>query len=409
MRSIDALGRRARVFGPGMSLSYERPVHPVSASGVWITEADGTRLLDAYNNVPHVGHARPEVVEAIASQAAVLNTNTRYLVEGVLEYAERLAGLLPDPLNVVYFANSGGEANDLAWRMARTVTGKSGAIVTANAYHGATELTMATSPEGLAETGARHPPWVATLPVPDVLTQPSIEPALTRLRENQTEPAFLAVDTVFSSDGIFDPGSSLASLGQQVRAAGGLFIADEVQAGFGRIGQELWGFAGSDVVPDIVTFGKPMGNGHPLAAVVTTPAIAEKFTERGYYFSTFAGNPVSAAAGMAVLDVLEAENLPDRADRVGGYMREAIGEIHHRSIARVRGRGQFTGVEITNDEGEPDAAMARRLVNVMREGNVLIGATGPHSNILKIRPPLVFSDEHADQLVATLTAVLAVQ
>jgi 4-aminobutyrate aminotransferase-like enzyme len=406
MNSMDARGLRTRVFGPGMSLSYERPIHPVSASGVWITEADGTRLLDAYNNVPHVGHARPEVVDAIASQAALLNTNTRYLVDGVLEYADRLVGLLPDSLDVVYFANSGSEANDLAWRMARTVTDRSGAIVTANAYHGSTELTMATSPEGLAETGAPLPPWVATLPMPDALAQPSIEAALSNLRENGAEPAFLAVDTVFSSDGVLDPGTSLSPLADQIRDTGGLFVADEVQAGFGRVGTDMWGFAKSGVVPDIVTFGKPMGNGHPLAAVVTTREIAEQFTERGYFFSTFAGNPVSAAAGMAVLDVMEAENLAQRADRVGEYMRTAIREIDHQAIAEVRGRGQFTGVEITDDGNGPDAAGAHRIVNAMRENNVLIGATGPHENVLKIRPPLVFSDEHADQVVDTLVAAL---
>jgi 4-aminobutyrate aminotransferase-like enzyme len=392
-----------------MSLSYDRPIHPVSASGVWITEADGTRLLDAYNNVPHVGHARPEVVDAIASQAALLNTNTRYLVDEVVRYAERLTQLLPDPLDVVYFANSGSEANDLAWRMARTVTGRSGAIVTANAYHGATELTMATSPEGLAETGAPLPPWVATLPMPEALTEPSIESALSNLRANQIEPAFLAVDTVFSSDGVLDPGISLAALAQQIRRVDGLFVADEVQAGFGRVGQDLWGFAESGVVPDIVTFGKPMGNGHPLAAVVTTRNIADRFTERGYYFSTFAGNPVSAAAGMAVLDVMEAENLAVRADRVGEYLRTGIRGIDHPAIAEVRGRGQFTGVVITNDAGQADAVGANRIVNAMREGNVLIGATGPAHNVLKIRPPLVFSDENADQVVDTLAAALAVQ
>jgi 4-aminobutyrate aminotransferase-like enzyme len=392
-----------------MSLSYDRPIHPVSASGVWITEADGTRLLDAYNNVPHVGHARPEVVDAIASQAALLNTNTRYLVDEVVRYAERLTQLLPDPLDVVYFANSGSEANDLAWRMARTVTGRSGAIVTANAYHGATELTMATSPEGLAETGAPLPPWVATLPMPEALTEPSIESALSNLRANQIEPAFLAVDTVFSSDGVLDPGISLAALAQQIRRVDGLFVADEVQAGFGRVGQDLWGFAESGVVPDIVTFGKPMGNGHPLAAVVTTRNIADRFTERGYYFSTFAGNPVSAAAGMAVLDVMEAENLAVRADRVGEYLRTGIRGIDHPAIAEVRGRGQFTGVVITNDAGQADAVGANRIVNAMREGNVLIGATGPAHNVLKIRPPLVFSDQNADQVVDTLAAALAVQ
>jgi 4-aminobutyrate aminotransferase-like enzyme len=371
---------------------------------VWITEADGTRLLDAYNNVPHVGHGRPEVVEAIAAQAALLNTNTRYLVDGVTEYAERVISLLPEPLDTMFFANSGSEANDLAWRIARTVTGQSGAIVTANAYHGTTELTMATSPEGLAETDAALPAWVATIAIPEALDQPSIEPALHRLDKSGHEPAFLAIDTALSSDGIFDPSPALTPLADQIRAAGGLFIADEVQAGFGRIGETLWGFAESGVVPDIVTFGKPMGNGHPLAAVVTRRDIAERFSELGFYFSTFAGNPVSAAAGTAVLDVMAAERLPQRADEVGRYLRGAIRDIGHPAIGDVRGRGQFTGVEI---RGEDATVEAHRIVNVMREHGVLIGSTGPQENVLKIRPPLVFAEEHADILTIALGKVLA--
>ena len=403
MTPADPQERRDRVFGPGMHLSYDRPVHAVSARNVWITEADGTKLLDAYNNVPHVGHGRPEVVRAIAAQAALLNTNTRYLVDGVAEYAERLISLLPEPLDTMFFANSGSEANDLAWRIARTVTGHDGAIVTANAYHGATDLTMATSPEGLAETGAALPAWVATIAIPGELDQPSISSALHRLGQSGHEPAFLAIDTVLSSDGIFDPSPALSPLADQIRAAGGLFIADEVQAGFGRIGETLWGFAESAVVPDIVTFGKPMGNGHPLAAVVTRRDVAERFSERGYYFSTFAGNPVSAAAGMAVLDVMAAEALPRRAEKVGGYLRAAIRHIDHPAVGEVRGRGQFTGVEI---RGEEAGAAAHRIVNAMREHGVLIGATGPQQNVLKIRPPLVFTEEHADILTAALRKVL---
>jgi len=404
MTPADPLKRRDLVFGPGTHLSYDRPVHAVSASGVWITEADGTRLLDAYNNVPHVGHGRTEVVEAIAAQAALLNTNTRYLVDGVVECAERIVSLLPGPVDTMLFAYSGSDANDLAWRIARTVTGHEGAIVTGNAYHGATDLTMATSPEGLAETDAVLPAWVATIAIPEALDQPSIEPALHRLDQSGHEPAFLAIDTALSSDGIFDPSPALRALADQIRAAGGLFIADEVQAGFGRIGETLWGFAESGVVPDIVTFGKPMGNGHPLAAVVTRRDLAERFSELVFYFSTFAGNSVSAAAGTAVLDVMAAEGLPRRADEVGDYLRGAIRHIDHPAIGDVRGRGQFTGVEIS---GEDAAVVADRIVNAMRDQGVLIGATGPHNNVLKIRPPLVFTQEHADILTIALGKVLA--
>jgi len=395
--------RRSRVLGPGMRLSYNRPVHAVSAEGVWITEADGTKLLDAYNNVAHVGHSRPEVVEAIAAQARTLNTNTRYLADIVVAYAERIGALLPDEVKVVYFANSGSEANDLAWRMARTVTGRTGAIVSSHAYHGATDLTMATSPE---ELGLEHlPPWVATIDMPAGLHGPSLEPALSELSQAGHPPAFVAFDTVLSSDGIFDPSPALAVFADQIRAVGGLMIADEVQAGFGRIGPSLWGFAASGITPDIVTLGKPMGNGHPIAAVVTTASIAQRFADSGYYFSTFAGNPVSAAAGMAVLDIMEAEALPDAALAVGDSLRSALSSIDHPAIKEVRGRGAFTGVEI--GQSVPDEATARSIVDGMRERNVLIGRTGVTRNVLKIRPPLVFGPQHADMLLDAFTDTLA--
>lgn len=392
-------------MGRGMRLSYREPIRVASAEGVWITDTDGVRYLDAYNNVPHVGHGRPEVVEAIATQAARLNTNTRYLVDGVTAYAERLASLLPDPLEIVLFANSGSEANDLAWRMAHTVTGNSGAIVTANAYHGSTALTMATSPEELGLD--RLEPRVATIPIPDGFDEGAVEAAARSLEAAGHPPAFLAVDTIFSSDGIYDAGQSLSGLTAAVRDAGGLFIADEVQAGFGRVGGRMWGFASSNVVPDIVTLGKPIGNGHPLAAVITTAAIAEAFFARGYYFSTFAGNPVSAAAGSAVLDVMDAEELAAAADRVGTALREAIHQIGHPAMSSVRGAGLFIGVELGDSQGEPDATLADDVVNAMRDRQVLIGRTGLHRNVLKIRPPLVFTDEHAARVAAVVAEVLA--
>jgi 4-aminobutyrate aminotransferase-like enzyme len=386
-----------------MRLSYDRPVHAVSADGVWITEADGSKLLDAYNNVAHVGHGRPEVVEAIAAQAARLNTNTRYLVSDVIEYAERLGNLFPGDLNVVYFANSGSEANDLAWRMARTVTGRTGAIVSSHAYHGSTDLTMATSPEELGID--RLPPWVATIQMPAGLRAPSLEAAVFELSRSGHAPAFLAFDTVLSSDGIFDPSPALPSFADQIRAAGGLMIADEVQAGFGRIGPSLWGYAAAGITPDIVTLGKPMGNGHPIAAVVTTPSIAQRFTDRGYYFSTFAGNPVSAAAGMAMLDVLEAEALPDQAQTVGTSLRSALRSIDHPLIKDVRGRGAFTGVEI--GQSVPDQRTAQTIVDGMRDRHVLIGRTGVDHNVLKIRPPLVFGPQHVGVFLDAFADTLA--
>ncbi|MDH5373631.1 MAG: aminotransferase class III-fold pyridoxal phosphate-dependent enzyme, partial [Acidimicrobiia bacterium] len=403
------LDRRRRRLGSGMRLSYNQPLHAVAGDGVWLIDAAGVRHLDAYNNVPHVGHSHPTITAAIAHQSATLNTNTRYLVDGVLDYADRLAGLFPDDLSVVMFANSGSEANDLAWRIARTVTGHDGMIITRHAYHGATNLTIATSPEEIGLENLES--WVATVPAPDprLPSGNHLEQALSQLSTANHRPAAFACDTVFSSDGIFEPVAGyFSSMASQIRAAGGLFIADEVQAGFGRVGECLWGFAADDFAPDIVTIGKPMGNGHPIAAIVTTPAIADAFIEKGYYFSTFAGNPVSTAAAMAVLDVMEEEGLPAKAHRVGSYLRGQLQDLAqgHPSISEVRGPGMFIGVELAID-GRPDPEGATRVANEMRNRRVLIGRTGIHGNVLKIRPPLAFDESHADLLVDTLEGVLA--
>jgi 4-aminobutyrate aminotransferase-like enzyme/Ser/Thr protein kinase RdoA (MazF antagonist) len=402
------LERRRLRLGSGMRLSYSEPLHLVAGEGVWLIDSEGHRHLDAYNNVPHVGHSHPTVTAAIARQTATLNTNTRYLVEEVLDYADRLVELLPGDLNVVMFTNSGSEANDLAWRMAQTVTARRGMIVTRHAYHGSTALTMATSPEEIGNGTLE--PWVATVPAPDrrVSLDGVIEQAVQHLAGHGHRPAALAFDTVFSSDGIFEPPDGyFRAAAEVVRESGGLFIADEVQAGFGRVGTRLWGFADHDFVPDIVTLGKPMGNGHPIAAVVTTPAIAEEFTRLGYYFSTFAGNPVSTAAAMAVLDVMEAEHLPARAERVGSYLRAGLRELAkaHLSISDVRGPGLFTGVELSAGS-QPDPERARLIVNEMRLRRILIGRTGLHSNVLKIRPPLAFDESNADVLLERLAEVL---
>lgn len=400
--------RRSNRLGAGMRLSYSDPLHAVAGDGVWLIDANGERHLDAYNNVPHVGHSHPVVTAAIARQSATLNTNTRYLVEGVLDYADRLVELFPSDLSVVVFANSGSEANDLAWRMAQTVTGNKGIIITEHAYHGATALTMATSPEELGIENLE--PWVATVPAPDPRLEPDgdLERAIAELAKHGHRPAALAFDTVFSSDGIFDPlPGAFRAAAERVREAGGLFIADEVQAGFGRVGARMWGFADQDFVPDIVTLGKPMGNGHPVAAVITTQAIAKAFTRHGYYFSTFAGNPVSTAAAMAVLDVISTENLPAKADRVGSYLRFGLRTLagRHPSISDVRGPGMFTGVELQTD-GRPDPELTRRVMDDMRRRRVLIGRTGLHGNVLKIRPPLTFDESHADLLIEALDATL---
>ncbi len=402
-----AITDRSRLLGPSLALSYDDPVRLASAEGVWLVDTEGRRLLDAYNNVPHVGHNHPRVTNALAHQAVTLTTNTRYLVDGVLDYADRLGRLLPDDLSVVMFVNSGSEANDLAYQIARTVTGHQGVITTEHAYHGTTWATASMSPEELDP--ARLEPWsvriggAATLAADDAATRvvAEIDQAVTELNSRGHTPAAFITDSVFSSDGIFDaPPGYLDAAYTAVRAVGGLCIADEVQAGFGRVGSRFWGFAGDAVVPDIVTLGKPMGNGHPMGAVITTPAIAGAFADGWHFFSTFAGSPVAAAAGMAVLDVLEEEGLPLRADQIGHYIRDQIGAIGSNQIKAVRGPGMFIGVELAS------ADLAGRVVNEMRRYGVLVGRTGRWANVIKIRPPLVFAEHHADQLVAALERAL---
>jgi len=414
--------RRRALLGPGLSLTYDEPLHIVRGDGVWLYDASGRAYLDAYNNVACVGHCHPAVTEAIARQSRTLNTNTRYLHGHILDYAERLGARLPGDLSVCFFVCTGSEANDLAWQMARAVTGGDGAIVTRNAYHGNTTAVAAFSPEELPER--RTPGWVATVPAPDVYNGPfrgedaaaryaaTLDEAIAALAGRGHRPAAFFVDTIWSSDGIFAaPAGYLAEAWQRVRAAGGVCVADEVQAGFARTGDHFWGFGLQGVVPDIVTLGKPMGNGHPLAAVVTTPAIAERFAGESEYFNTFGGNPVSCAAGLAVLDVIEAESLQDNAQATGEYLREGLRglQARHAAIGDVRGAGLFAGVELVGNREtrEPAPAVARAVMNGMRREGVLVGRTGIADNVLKIRPPLVFSREHVDRLVDVMDRVLA--
>ncbi len=408
--------RRARL-GPALSLSYDDPVRLESGEGVWLMDVDGNRLLDAYNNVPQVGHAHPRVTAALASQARRLTTNTRYLVDEVAVYADRLTSLLPDELSVVMFVNSGSEANDVAIQIARAVTGNRGVVITEHAYHGTTAATAALSPEELGPEALE--PWVAriggatTLGSTDAAARVGgeVDDAFARLRRRGHDPALIVCDDVFASDGIFAvPPGYLRAAYERARAVGALCLADEVQAGFGRVGEAFWGFAQDGVRPDIVTLGKPMGNGHPMGAVITTPEIAAEFAARWHFFSTFAGSPVAAAVGTAVLDVIERERLAENAERVGAYLRARLEEVasSHPVITSVRGPGLFIGVEL-NDEstGRPDIGKA--VANGLRRRGVLVGATGPRVNVIKIRPPLVFSERHADRVAAALDATLATE
>jgi len=415
--------RRRRLLGSGLELSYERPVHLLRGEGVWLWDADGRRYLDAYNNVPHVGHAHPHVVEAVARQSALLNTNTRYLHETVLDYAERLCARLPAGLEVCAFVNCGSEANDIAWRIAKAHTGATGALVMENAYHGGTEAVAALSPYDAAASAVA--PHVRTLEAPDLYRgrfrgadpmaargyAEAADRAIASLAAAGHRTAAAMIDSAFISNGILDvPKGYLEAVVAKVRAAGGLFIADEVQYGFGRSGSHFWGFDFQGAVPDIVTMGKPVGNGHPLGVVVTRREILKSFTDRTDYFSTFGGNPVSAAAGLAVLEVLEREGLQENARSTGTYFRHGVAALmaRHAAIGDVRGTGLVMGVELVRDRKtqEPAPDWTRRVANLMREQGVLIGTEGLRRNVLKIRPPLCFGPEHADIAIEALDRAL---
>lgn len=407
------LSRRNRLLGTGAYLFYERPLHIVRGEGVWLYDNDGSRYLDAYNNVAHVGHSHPHVVNAIVKQARKLNTSTRYLHELILELAEKITSRLPEPLNVCMFVCTGSEANELAWQMAKLVSGNDGALITKFSYHGGTTATKDFSTESIPLE--KLPSYVQTLnaPISDtVFHEPDsgISSAMMALGEDGHQPAMLLLDTSFVSDGIYtSPKGYLKTLSDETHTAGGLFVADEVQGGFGRFGEHFWGFEFDDVVPDIVTMGKPMGNGHPIAAVVTRPEIAEAIAKEAGYFNTFGGNPVSCAAGLAVLEVIEKEGLQQNALEVGQYLRERLVLLKkdYPMIGEIHGSGLLQGIDIEKPDGSPDPELADRMMNHMRENGVLIGTTGRHYQTLKIRPPIVFQREHADILVEALMKALA--
>jgi len=391
--------RRSEALGPALTdLSYQRPVHVVRGEGVWLFDSDGNRLLDAYNNVPVVGHCHPRVTEAVVRQTRLLNTHARYLYEPLIELAERLAASMPpgSGLDTIMLVNSGSEANELAWRFALAAAGGQGAIVTEHAYHGVTTTIADLSPE---EWPAGYRPANVETIAPPGTGGPDMRTALDRL---QVPLAATFVDGAFTSDGIrFPAPEKVAAIVDETHAAGGLFVADEVQAGHGRTGDHLWSFEHYGITPDLVTLGKPMGNGYPVAAVITRREIADRLAAATHVFSTFGGNPVAAQAALAVLDVIEDERLVENAARVGGRLIGSLAELQAPEIVEVRGRGLLVGVELESPN------LAERVVNQLRDEGILIGRTGPHENVLKIRPPLVFSDEHADLLVEAVSRALA--
>ncbi|XBC65616.1 aspartate aminotransferase family protein [Defluviimonas sp. SAOS-178_SWC] len=410
------VSRRTKALGPAYRLFYETPVHLVRGEGVWLYDKDGTAYLDTYNNVACVGHCHPRVVEAMSRQAATFASHTRYLHDGILTYAERLLATFPAALSHVMFTCTGSEANDLALRIAREHTGATGIIVTENAYHGVTASIAELSPSlGAGVPLGAH---VRTVPAPDPARfgddpgagfAAAVQSAIDDLLRHGIRPAALLVDTIFSSDGIFaDPPGFLAPAVEVIRKAGGLFIADEVQPGFARTGAAMWGFERHGLIPDMVSLGKPMGNGYPVAGLVLKPEVVAEFGARARYFNTFGGNAVAAATAGAVLDVIEDEGLMENARATGAYLADGLRDLagHHDCLGTVRGAGLFIGADIERDGG-PDAALARRIVNDLRAKHVLISATAKAGNVLKIRPPLVFSRANADVFLGRLGAVLA--
>jgi 4-aminobutyrate aminotransferase-like enzyme len=420
------LGKRRRLLGFNLSVSYERPLKIVRGFGAYLYDETGRAYLDMYNYVPLVGHSHPRVVQAARAQLSLLNTNTRYLHDTVNAYAERLLALLPEPLCICYFVNSGSEANDLALRMARTHTGCHDTIVLENAYHGHTAALIDISPYKFNGPGGRGPKdFVHVAPMPDdyrgahlrgdldagLKYGREVGDVVARLREKKRGPAAFIAESLPSVGGqIVPPPGYLAEAYRHVREAGGVCIADEVQVGFGRLGAHFWGFQMQGVVPDIVVLGKPIGNGFPLAAVITTEAIARSFDNGMEFFSTFGGNAVACAAGLAVLDVVREERLQARAfdvgDRLLSGLRALMGK--HEIIGDVRGLGLFLGVELVKGRAsrEPAPVQAGYVVNRLRDLGVLTGVDGPHENVIKLRPPLVLTLKDADLFVATLDHVL---
>jgi len=418
----DLISRRKKVMGSELYVFYDPPLHIVQGEGVWLIDAAGRRYLDCYNNVPILGHCHPRVIEAISNQIRILNTNTRYLGAEVLDYAERLGATTGGELTACVFVNSGSEANDVAWRMARAWTGQAGFLCQDFAYHGITEAIAAVSPSAVKD--GVMAPHVRTILAPDTYRGPyppgpeaagrygaDVDRAVASLAEAGMKPAAVILDSAFMTNGILEPMPGyVAEVFARTRAAGGLCIADEVQSGFGRMGDHFWGYQHHGVTPDFVTIGKPAGNGHPLGVVLTRPEILDHFVSKTAFFSTFGGNNVSVAAGLAVLDAIEAGDLVGNARRSGGIFKAGLLGLKDRFqiIGDVRGMGLAFGVELVQDRvtKAPAAAEATRLVNLMRDEGLLAGTEGVLGNIIKMRPPIVFQPEHVEIALAAMTRAL---
>ena len=417
--NIDLIKRRQRHLGASI-LFYDQPLHIIRGEGSYLYDHHGRQYLDCYNNVASLGHCHPRVVDALYRQAKLLNTHTRYLHENVIEYAEKLSGMMPTGLDISMFVCTGTEANELAMRIARAVSERNGVITMKASYHGNSTLAHEISAAAWPEDGL--PGHVVAVEPPNTYRGPFtgskagvqyaslLDEAMDELDARGEGTAVFICDTIFDTQGTLEaPPDYFKEVYQRVRARGGLCIADEVQAGLARTGR-MWGFEHYDVVPDIVTLGKPMGDGHPIAAVVTSEEIASKFTNSNVYFNTFGGNPVSAAVGIEVLDIVKQESLVAHVEATGNYLKDNLKQLQnqHQIIGDVRGLGLFLGIELVEDPTTklPAQALARSLPDRLKENGLLIGLSGRDGNVLKIRPPLIFGREECDRVVACLDQVL---
>ena len=416
---------RKKYLSQSFSLSYNEPLHLVRGRGQYLYDSKGNEYLDAVNNIQHVGHSHPKVTEAANEQFKKLNTNTRYLDKTILDYARALTDKLPSNLNKCYFTNSGSESNDLALRIARNHSNSKETIVLEGAYHGHVTSLIEISPYKHDGPGGKGPPeYVHVVPMPDPFRgiyrgqssglkyAAEVKTILDEIRsDNKRVSAFIFEPILGCGGQIIPPNGFLSSSFKMVRDNNGVCIADEVQVGFGRMGESFWGFETQNIVPDIVTLGKSIGNGHPLSVVVTSEDLSNEFNNGMEYFNSFGGNPVSCAIGHAVLKVIEEEELQKNAFRVGNELKTLLNEVKsvHDIIGDVRGKGLFLGIEIIRDLDtlEPDKQVTHKIVNEMRSRKILLSSDGPDHNVIKVKPPMVFSSSNALFLVETLDKVLS--
>lgn len=421
MNETELMKRRRSLLGPNVSTFYQRPVHIVKGEDVWLWDADGRRYLDCYNNVPHVGHCNPRVLEAICSQSAQLNVHSRYLHENLVNYVEKLTSTYGGELSNALLTCTGSEANDIALRMAEAMTGKRGVIATDATYHGNTSLVSQLSTNNAPKYGYGLNQYVRHVEAPDSLRiddpqglrfSAKVQEQIDALERSGIGFAALIVCPLFLNEGFPTQAPGwLRPTEVVVRQAGGFLICDEVQSGFARSGSHFWAHQKQGVTPDVVTMGKPMGNGYPVAGLVTRPEVMERFRNSYRYFNTFGGNPVACAAAMAVLEEIEQRQLQANAAKIGALAAEALTGLagKYGVIGDVRQSGMVFGVEFLKDKRtqEPASGFADQVVEAMRERGVLLSKLGRHKNTLKIRPPMTFSEEHLGLLVQTLDVVLA--